>query len=321
MEYLAGETLEGLLERGGRLTPVEAAHVIHQALLGLQYLFEAGLVHRNLEPANLMLVPPPGEDQRASVLSTTVKILDISLSRSLVDDAAAGCANPLRLTYDGEFMGNPNYLAPEQARDPHTSDIRADIYSLGCILYHALAGVPPFQDSTPLGRVIRHATETPQPLMALNPDVPGALQLIVNWMMAKDPAQRYATPGRAAEALHLFLLHEAVPASGHLAQETVAEPPDPEPGPGVHSVLKMASDDSQSTDANDAREQLYFDQPPLGRLSFQPDQTSSSWKPGLPAKTPCSVHRDSLLLLIGGLGLFLAQLLGWLLAHLVLGPG
>jgi serine/threonine protein kinase len=254
------------------------------------------------------------------VLSTTVKILDISLSRSLFDDAAGGSANPLRLTYEGEFMGNPTYLAPEQARDAHTADIRADIYSLGCILYHALTGVPPFRDSTALGKVIRHATETPQPLTALNPNVPGVLQLIVNWMMAKDPAQRYATPGRAAEALHLFLLHEGITASGRLAQETIAGPADPAPGPDVPSVPEMASDDSQAADQNGAGEDLRFDQPPQCRLVVQFDQPPSGWKPGSPGRTPGSVRRDSLLLLIGALGLFLAQLIGWLLAHLVLGP-
>jgi serine/threonine protein kinase len=97
-------------------------------------------------------------------------------------------------------------MAPEQARDPRSADIRADIYSLGCVLYHVLTGQPPFPDTNIINQMIRHATEMPRPLKELNPAVPDGLQQIMNWMLAKDPAQRYATPGRAAQALQVFLV-------------------------------------------------------------------------------------------------------------------
>ncbi len=347
MEYLAGETLQEVLERRGSLTPTEASHVIHQALLGLQHLFEQGLVHRNLEPANLMLVSSSGELQPPSVLATTVKILDISLSHSLLDDSAPGTNNPLRLTHEGEFLGIPNYLAPEQARDAHTADIRADIYSLGCILYQALTGIPPFRDSTALDQIIRHATETPMPLAALNPQVPGALQLIVNWMMARYPGQRYPTPERAAEALHLFLLHEGISASGPISPEALSGAAVLAPRPCIQSVPDMAGTPSvldrevlntpgegphgkltASLSADLPREEPGA-MPPVDLIPTNTagaeeglnfDRLLTAGRRAVLSRKPAGLERrDYLLLMIGALGLFLAQLIGWILAHLVLG--
>jgi hypothetical protein len=116
------------------------------------------------------------------------------------------------LTAEGVLLGTPDYLAPEQARDPRTIDIRADIYSLGCVLYHALTGQPPFPDSNILGQMVRHATETPKPLRDFNPQIPDGLQQILEWMMAKKADERYPTPERAAQALQMFLLADDAPA-------------------------------------------------------------------------------------------------------------
>jgi serine/threonine protein kinase len=203
MEYLDGETLEEVLQRRGRLPVAEAVRLLHQALLGLQHLHELGLVHRDLKPANLMLVPAaaPGD----STLGATVKVMDIGLGRALFEDEAGEKPADFGLTNEGALLGTPDYLAPEQARDARTADIRADIYSLGCVLYHALAGQPPFADNNLLRQLMRHATEPPRPLHQVNPAVPEGLAQIVGWMMAKDPAQRYPTPERAAAALQVFL--------------------------------------------------------------------------------------------------------------------
>jgi serine/threonine protein kinase len=110
------------------------------------------------------------------------------------------------------LLGTPDYLAPEQARDPRNIDIRADIYSLGSTLYHLLTGQPPFPDKNILNQMIRHATETPKPLQHFNATIPEGLSQIVEWMIAKQPAQRYPTPGRAAQALDVFLLVTSEPA-------------------------------------------------------------------------------------------------------------
>lgn len=210
MEYLEGETLEEVLQRRKLLPPGEAVRLVHQALLGLEHIHELGMVHRDLKPANLMLTPAPAAGDPDTTLNSTVKILDIGLGRELFDDRPAHPgANPIELTSEGTLLGTPDYLAPEQARDARAVDIRADIYGLGCVLYHALAGQPPFRDKNLLNQMVRHATETPRPLKDFNPAIADGLQQIVNWMLAKKPEQRYATPERAAQALEVFLRADA----------------------------------------------------------------------------------------------------------------
>jgi serine/threonine protein kinase len=217
MEYLEGETLAEVLKRRKRLPPVEAARLLHQALLGLQYIHEQDMIHRDLEPANLMLTPPRELGAPDDTLHATVKILDIGLGRSLFDEDAD--PNAPNLTTDGALLGNPDYVAPEQARDAHNVDIRADLYSMGCILYHALAGQPPFPDANPVRKMIRHATEKPAPLSSLNRDVNPGLEQLVEWMMAKDPGMRCPTPRQAAEGLVPFL-----PGAGRTPEPVGPEP-------------------------------------------------------------------------------------------------
>jgi serine/threonine protein kinase len=218
MEYLEGETLDEVLQRRRQLPPLEAARLVHQALLGLQHLHEQGMVHRDLKPANLMLVPATGAAQPQTTLDATLKILDIGLGRALFDEGAPGAGNQVDLTTQGEMLGAPEYMAPEQARDSHSADVRADIYALGCVLYHALAGKPPFVDKNLVRLVVRQATENPRPLKEFNAAVPDGLQQVVNWMLAKDPGQRYPTPDRAAQALQVFLLSDAPPGRGPAAE-------------------------------------------------------------------------------------------------------
>ena len=181
----------------------EAVRLVYQALQGLQHIHEQGLVHRDLKPANLMLVAgtPAGD--------TTLRLHG-------QDPRHRPGPGPVRrgrpttpqdpgLTGEGVLLGTPDYMAPEQARDARAADIRADIYSLGCVLYHLLAGQPPFPDTNIISQMIRHATEPTRPLKEFNPAVPDGLQQILDWMMAKDPAGRYPTPERAGQALEMFL--------------------------------------------------------------------------------------------------------------------
>ena len=206
MEYIEGETLEDVLQRRKQFLPGEAVRLVYQALLGLQHLHEQGLVHRDIKPSNLMLAYPHDAPRNPdSTLGATVKILDMGLARTLSDEGTAERPSDPQLTSEGIVLGTPDYMAPEQARDARTADIRSDIYSLGCVLYHLLGGHPPFPDSNIISQMIRHATETPKPLKELNPAVSDGLQQIINWMLAKDPAQRYPTPARAYQALQVFL--------------------------------------------------------------------------------------------------------------------
>lgn len=197
MEYLDGETLEETLQRRKRLPINEAVPLLIQALQGLDHLQEIGLVHRDLKPGNLMLVPGENTGTADTTANVTVKILDIGLGRALFDEGVPGTGEAGDLTSDGAILGTLNYMAPEQARSAHTADIRADIYSLGCVMYEMVSGQPPFSDANFARQMRRHAEEKPQSLVELVPGLPAAADQVVQKMLAKDPALRYATPGQA----------------------------------------------------------------------------------------------------------------------------
>jgi WD40 repeat protein len=202
MEYVEGTSLDRLVAEQGRLPVAQACDYISQAALGLQHAFERGMVHRDIKPQNLMRTP---EGQ--------VKILDFGLARFAMETAPAGALLTAdapaptageSLTQVGTVVGTPDYIAPEQIRDAHTADIRADIYSLGCTLYDLLAGQAPFPEGTVVQKVMSHLHQAPRPLTELRADVPAGLAGVVGRMMAKDPAQRYATPAEVSAALTPF---------------------------------------------------------------------------------------------------------------------
>jgi len=201
MEHLEGDTLEALLKQRGKLPPREAVRIAFLVCLGLQHIHEKGMVHRDMKPGNIMLCPFPGPQD--STLKSLVKILDIGLGKNLFDPKSKEARSDL--TGEGAIIGTPDYLAPEQARDARTVDIRADLYSLGCVLYHMLAGQPPFVEQNPVRLVLRHATETPKPITDLKADAPEELNRILTCFLAKDPNQRFESPLKAAEALKGFL--------------------------------------------------------------------------------------------------------------------
>jgi serine/threonine protein kinase len=294
MDYLEGETLQETLNQRGRLTVEEAVDIVYQALLGLQYLHERGLVHRKLEPTNLMLVRPTEESA-----GPLVKILDISQGRSMLDEPPREGQHPGQLTFEGFLVGTPGYLAPEQARDAHAADIRADIYSLGCILYHALTGQPPFQDTSRLRQIIRHATEAPAPFRECNIEVPEGLERTVCRMMAKDPAQRYQTPELAAADLHIF-------------RSTDRCSPDTAPEDPGEALPATAHDDRarevEFTPAWDAAPLIAVIDPwPRPGLARQRhSQTRRHRRMG---------RRDCLLLIAGASGLLAAEAIGWALGQ------
>lgn len=192
MELVEGMDMYRMLKQVGRLPPGQACDYIRQAALGLQYAYELGLVHRDVKPANLLV---PFEGNR-------IRILDIGLARLEWDrqDLAATPA-PTSLT---TVMGTPDYIAPEQALNSQQADTRADIYSLGCTLYHLLTGQPPFPARSLTKKLLDHQQTPPPSIRQLRPELPIGLASVVLKMMAKVPGERYQTPAGVAVALAPF---------------------------------------------------------------------------------------------------------------------
>ncbi len=216
-----GEDVGELLKRVKRLRISAACKLVRQAALGLQYAHEHGLVHRDIKPSNLM-VTRQGQ----------VKILDLGLALLGADQPASG-----ELTSLGQVMGTADYMAPEQASDSHSVDFRADIYSLGCTLYKLLIGRAPFsgpQFKTHAEKLVGHLKETPPPVQRLRTDVPAELALVIERMMAKSPADRFATMAEVAAALAPFAAERERPrttAPSSAGDAVAAAPPQDGTGP------------------------------------------------------------------------------------------
>jgi serine/threonine protein kinase len=194
MEYVPGRSLQRIVGQGGRLTVGEAARVFAEAAAGLQHLHERGLIHRDLKPANIMVLPNGG-----------AKILDLGLALALGEPLPD---DPRIIGGKGYILGTMDYIAPEQARNATDVTPQSDLYSLGCSLYFALSGTPPFPGGTSKDKIRRQRTIDPAPLTDMNPAVPAKLAKIVARFMAKAPNDR---PWSAATARELLLPFAAVP--------------------------------------------------------------------------------------------------------------
>ncbi len=182
MPLLKGETLADRLKRDGHLTAAESLRVGREVALGLAAAHARGLVHRDVKPANIWLEAVTGR----------VKVLDFGLARP--DDS-----DRQHLTQSGTVMGTPAYMAPEQAAgDP--VDHRADLFSLGCVLYEASTGTRPFAGTTVMAMLTKIATHTPPPASTIA-DVPLALSDLIARLLAKQPAGRPQSAAGVAELL------------------------------------------------------------------------------------------------------------------------
>jgi len=218
MEFIDGSNLREIVERSGPLAPLRAAHYIRQAALGLQHIHEAaGLVHRDIEPRNIII------DR-----SGTVKIVDFGIALFAAESDIKHSANP-----EPYYAGTASYIAPEQTRDFCGVDIRADIYCLGAVFYKCLVGRSPVSGGgTAAQKLLWHQNRQPPPIQTLRPEVPRELIELVEKMLAKDRGDRLQTPREVVEALTPW------------TQQPIGPPEDiemPRHCPAIQALIRKAS--------------------------------------------------------------------------------
>jgi serine/threonine-protein kinase len=232
-EYVAGPDLDRLVRQEGPMPVAPACDFVRQAALGLQHIHEHGLVHRDLKPSNLLVAPPGREPPPGSGCLGrwgTVKILDLGLARLQERDEHSAAT---LLTQLGSLMGTPDFIAPEQARDCHTSDIRADLYSLGCTFYFLLSGQVPFPRGTIPEKLLQHQLDAAEPVEEVRrarlpaadarADLPAPVAALVRKLMAKGPEERPQRPAEVADFLTALL--RKVRVSGPFRRRPVGLPP------------------------------------------------------------------------------------------------
>lgn len=194
MELVDGIDLRSLVEANGSLSEYETLRVAAEVAMGLAHLEKLGLVHRDIKPTNLIRSRKTG----------SVKLLDLGLARrkSPLFEQDRGT----RFTTGRELLGTPDFMAPEQAIDSRSVDIRSDFYSLGCTLYYLLSGQVPFPGGSLVRKVLCHYSEKPLQLSGLRPDVKPEVIDIVERLMAKNPSDRFQSPQELLENVGPLLI-------------------------------------------------------------------------------------------------------------------
>jgi serine/threonine-protein kinase len=172
MEYVDGRTVRDLLIDGHRLLPERSLEIVSGVLKALEYSHQAGIVHRDIKPGNVMVTR-----------NGDIKVMDFGIARAMSDAQAT-------MTQTAQVIGTAQYLSPEQARGERV-DARSDLYSAGCLMYELLTGRPPFTGDSPVAIAYQHVRENPIPPSRLDPDIPPWADAIVLKAMAKPPGDRY----------------------------------------------------------------------------------------------------------------------------------
>ncbi len=172
MEYVDGRTVRDLLIEGHRLLPERTLEIVSGVLRALEYSHQAGIVHRDIKPGNVMVTR-----------NGDIKVMDFGIARAMSDDQAT-------MTQTAQVIGTAQYLSPEQARGERV-DARSDLYSTGCLMYELLTGRPPFTGDSPVAIAYQHVRENPVPPSRLDPTLPSWADSIVLKAMAKSPQDRY----------------------------------------------------------------------------------------------------------------------------------
>ena len=182
MEFVEGKSLATLLKEWGAFPETQVLDVATRVASALDHAFKKGVIHRDVKPGNILIDP----DGRA-------KLTDMGLAKAPED---------VTITQEGATVGTPQYISPEQARDPSKADVRSDLYSLGATMFHMCTGQPPFVGTT-LANVIHAVIHSRAPTAAaINPAVTDGLGLVIKKLLAKDPGLRYQTPADLLSDLH-----------------------------------------------------------------------------------------------------------------------
>ena len=184
MPLVKGESLRAVMERSGPMPIAEARRVLREAAAALAAAHEAGIVHRDIKPDNIML---EGPERR-------VLLMDFGIAKAVTETDGA-------LTGTGFIVGTPQYMSPEQAAGARDLDRRSDLYSLGVVAYQMLAGRPLFDAATPQALIVDHLTTPPRPIEQLRPDLPPALAQAVMRSLEKKPEQRWDSAAELLAAL------------------------------------------------------------------------------------------------------------------------
>ena len=184
MEFVDGPDLESLVRTRGPMSVGRACEIGHQVASALAAAHARGLVHRDVKPTNILIAE-----------GHLAKLLDFGLAQDVRQ----------RLTEPGVLLGTLEYMAPEQAQDAHTADIRADLYGLGGVLYWCLSGQPPFPSNGPAPlEIARRMTQPPPSVRTYRPEVPAALDEVLSRLLAPKPDDRYPDPQAVLRALTPF---------------------------------------------------------------------------------------------------------------------
>jgi eukaryotic-like serine/threonine-protein kinase len=199
MEFVDGKTVRELLNEGHRLLPERTLEIVSGVLRALEYSHQAGIVHRDIKPGNVMVTR-----------NGDIKVMDFGIARAMSDAQAT-------MTQTAQVIGTAQYLSPEQARGERV-DTRSDLYSTGCLMYELLVGRPPFTGDSPVAIAYQHVRENPIPPSRLDPELPPWADAIVLKAMAKSPNDRYQTAAemnadiqRAASGMQVAAAYQQPP--------------------------------------------------------------------------------------------------------------
>ncbi len=176
-EYVTGQNIRDMIQAKGLLDPATSINYALQIAIALKHTNEAGVIHRDIKPSNIIITP-----------NGRAKLVDLGLARKQNSESVG------ELTVAGTTLGTFDYISPEQAKDPRKADIRSDIYSLGCTLYHMLTGTPPYPEGTVLQKLLDHQGKGSPDPCRINPHIPQAVADVVKKMMSSQPSDRHSTP-------------------------------------------------------------------------------------------------------------------------------